>query len=195
MKSWVLIPAKAPDLAKTRLSGALTASERKRLFMAMLHHVASVAAAAEHIERVCILGPSRLGLADHFVHIADPGGGLNAALQATCSKLETGRLIIVHADLPHLTGQDIALLANVPKYMMAISPDRRRTGTNALSLPLPSAGRFTFAFGSNSFARHRAEADRVGVPITTVLSQGLSLDIDEPDDLSNIPGLLINDAG
>ena len=190
MNSWALIPVKPIETAKTRLGGVLTASERTRLFMVMLHHVASVAAAARQIERVCILGPSRFGLPDHFTLFPDPGEGLNAALQATLSKLKTSRLIIIHADLPELTEQDIALLANVPENTIAIAPDRHDTGTNALSLPLPAAGHFTFAFGKDSLARHRAEADRIGMSSKTIRSPGLSLDIDEPKDLSNAQSLL-----
>ena len=52
-----------------------------------------------------------------------------------------------------------------------------------MCLPLPAARAFRFALGEDSFARHRTEADRLGLPFEVILSHGLERDVDEPEDL------------
>ena len=83
-----------------------------------------------------------------------------------------------------------ALLAAAPAGEIAIASDRHGTGTNAISLPLPEAEGFSFAFGPDSFARHQAEADRLGLRIEEIRSPGLARDIDEPEDLPDAESLL-----
>jgi 2-phospho-L-lactate/phosphoenolpyruvate guanylyltransferase len=183
MTCWVVIPAKPPEDAKTRLASVLKAGERAALFHAMLHHVVDTVRAASLVDRLCILGPSRLGLSEDLPLLPDAGIGLNPALQAALPGLEATRVIVIHADLPGLTANDVNLLAAAPAGTIAIAPDRHGTGTNALSLPLPQAKGFTFAFGPDSFAAHIAEAERLGLKIETIHSQGLARDVDEPEDL------------
>ena len=124
--------------------------------------------------------------------MADPGRGLNAAAAAALAAADgkASRLILIHGDLPLVTARDIELLAAAPAGEIAIAPDRHGTGTNAISLPLPAARGFSFAFGTDSFARHNAEAGRMGLGISEVHSPGLSRDVDEPDDLQDAADLL-----
>lgn len=193
MACWIIIPVKEPSASKTRLAGALTADARIALMRAMLHHVAATAMAARNVAQVCLVGPSRFGLPDDTPLLADPGQGLNAAVQSALSEAATGgatRVVIVAGDLPGLTVQELELLAAAPTRAAAIAPDRHGVGTNALSLPLPDAKGFSFAFGPDSFALHRAEADRLGLPIETISSPGLARDIDEPADLPDAGELL-----
>jgi len=105
------------------------------------------------------------------------------------------RLLILPADLPQLSARDIELLAATPAGEIAISPDRHGTGTNALSLPLPQAAGFAFAFGPDSFAAHHAEAERLGLRIGEVHSSGLAKDIDMPEDLPDAAGLTGSSQG
>ena len=189
MTCWVVIPAKPPEDAKTRLAGVLKAGERAALFHAMLHHVVATVRAARLVDRLCILGPSRLGLSDDVPLLPDAGHGLNPALQAALPAMEATRVIVIHADLPGLTANDVDLLAAAPAGTIAIAPDRHGSGTNALSLPLPQAKDFTFAFGPDSFAAHNAEAERLGLKIETIHSQGLARDVDEPEDLPDAMNL------
>lgn len=185
MATWVVIPVKPPEGAKTRLAGELSPTEREALVRAMLGHVYSVVKASGNVDRVLILGPSRLGLPDDVPLLADPGTGLNPALQSVLPQIEAERLIVLHADLPGITATEIAALADAPPGEIAIGPDRHGKGTNALSLPLPRAKDFTFAFGPDSYARHVAEAGRLGIAIETIRSPGLERDVDEPEDLAD----------
>jgi 2-phospho-L-lactate guanylyltransferase len=103
---------------------------------------------------------------------------------------QADRVIIIHGDLPLVTSQDLELLAAAPEGEIAIAPDRHGTGTNAISLPLPAAKGFSFAFGPDSFALHNAEAGRLGLKIEEIHSPGLSRDVDEPDDLPDAADLM-----
>ncbi len=188
MICWAVIPIKATGTAKSRLAGALGSDERERLVAAMLDHVVEAAHGASHIAKVLLLGPSRLGLPETIPLLSDPGQGLNPAVQSAMEAIAMAsdapdRLLILFADLPEVTSHELDLLAAAPSDTIAIAPDRHQIGTNALSLPLPAARTFRFAFGEDSFARHRAEAERLGLNHEVILSQGLERDVDEPADL------------
>lgn len=193
MTSWVVIPVKAPDEGKLRLAGVLDAAARTRLVKAMLERVVAAAQGARTADRVCLIGTSRHGLDEALPLLPDPGEGLNAAVAAgfdTADRAGASRVLILFADLPQLGALDVELLLAAPEETIAIAPDRHGTGTNALCLPLPAARSFRFAFGPDSFARHKGEAERLGLGIEEIHSPGLAHDIDEPDDLQDTAGLL-----
>lgn len=188
MSCWLIIPVKPPQQAKSRLSEVLGEDQRAALAQAMLRHVLGAAQAARGVDHVALLGPSRLGAPESVPLLADPGRGLNPAIHAALEHVSAkgaGRMVVLFADLPGLTTEDAERLAAVPSDHIAIAPDRHGTGTNALSLPIPAAKGFTFAFGPDSFARHRAEAGRVGLGIDEVHSPGLARDVDVPEDLAD----------
>jgi len=190
---WAIIPIKASAEAKSRLAGALDPAARQRLVCAMADHVAAAARAAVNVERLCLVTPGRPDCAGDALLVDDPGQGLNAALGAALAQVAAqgaSRAVIVAADLPTLTPRDIELLAAAPAGEIAIAPDRHGTGTNALSLPLPQATGFAFAFGPDSFALHHDEAGRLGLSIEVIHSHGLARDIDEPPDLADAAALL-----
>lgn len=191
MSCWLAIPIKAPAHCKLRLAGALGEDARRALVAAMLAHVVGEARAAAGIERVTLIGPSRHGLGEDIPLLADPGAGLNAALDAArAAALAAGveRLVLVSADLPFVTREELAGLAAATD--IALATDRHGTGTNALSLPLPAAADFRFGYGGDSRARHEAEAARLGLRLAVVASAGLARDIDVPADLIEPPGTM-----
>lgn len=193
MTCWAIIPVKAGDDAKSRLAGVLDPAGRAALVDAMLAHVAAACAGASNIDRLCVVGTARRGLGADIPLLADPGGGLNAALASALADARGAgveRLIIVTADLPAVTARELEMLALAAAGTVAIAPDRHGTGTNAISLPLPAANGFVFAFGAGSFARHNAEAQRHGLQVDVIHSQGLARDVDEPDDLRDAAALL-----
>ncbi len=161
----------------------------KSLVGAMLEHVVAAAQGASQVSRTVLVGPSRLGLPETIPLLADPGKGLNAAIEAGAAQLLDGeqtppdRLLVLFADLPEVTSAEVDLLAAAPPGTVAIAPDRHEIGTNALSLPASVARQFRFAFGEDSFARHKAECERLGLSVEVILSRGLERDVDEPADL------------
>lgn len=183
MTCWVVIPIKPLDQCKTRLRAVLSDGERGALVREMLANVVRAAQSAPSIAQVAVLGPMAYEL--DLPHLAEPADSdLNAALASARQALEhqgATRLIVAAADLPRVTSADIEALAGVEG--VAIAPDRAGAGTNALSLPLPGAHGFRFQFGEGSFARHRAEAEQLGLPLQIIRTDTLALDIDTPADL------------
>ena len=124
---------------------------------------------------------------------ADPGEGLDAAVSEALGRLAAdgaARAVVVAGDLPLVTPGDLGRLAAASERAIVLAPDRHGTGTNAISLPLPAARNFGFGYGPGSFARHCAEAARLGLAVETVVSDGLARDVDEPADLADAAGLI-----
>jgi 2-phospho-L-lactate guanylyltransferase len=61
-------------------------------------------------------------------------------------------------------------------------PDRRLDGTNVACVPTRAG--FDFAYGLGSFARHLAEARRLGLRTRVVYDWRLASDLDVPADLA-----------
>jgi 2-phospho-L-lactate guanylyltransferase len=193
MTVWAIIPVKTSPESKSRLAGVLDSAERSALVEAMLGRVIDAAQAARNVAQIGLLGAPRSALSEGIALLGDPGGGLNAAVASALAEISSTaakRVIFIHGDLPLVTAQDLELLAAAPAGEVAIAPDRHGTGTNAISLPLPEAKGFSFAFGPDSFARHNAEAARLGLGIEEIHSPGLARDIDEPGDLGDAAALL-----
>ena len=64
---------------------------------------------------------------------------------------------------------------------VTLVPDRSGGGTNAICVPT-GAG-FTFSYGPGSFARHGAEAHRLGLALRVVREPSLAADVDLPADV------------
>lgn len=118
---------------------------------------------------------------------------LNAALtQAARYAAAHGatRLLILPTDMPNLTSEDVRATAACrgPEPQTAIAPSRDG-GTNALMLQPAQA--IPFAFGRDSFLRHRRLAAQAGIPVHVVKSDSLLFDIDLPEDyrlVFDLPG-------
>lgn len=188
MSCWALIPVKAPGLGKTRLASALDPDEREALVSGMLRHVLDTVSGCRAIQRVCVLGPARANLGSKVLRFDDPGPDLNGALESTMAAITAAgleRLLVLPADLPCLALADVERLANLGPETIGIAPDRHRTGTNALSLPLPTGIWFPFSFGQDSFSTHCENAKNRGLAVEAILSCGLEKDIDDPVDLAD----------
>ena len=185
---WAIIPVKAPGQGKSRLAEVLSPAERAALVAAMLGRVVEAARSCPAIAKVALVSPSDHGFAERVTLLPDAAGTLNGALVEAVAALRDApakRLLVIAADLPGIDARDVAMLANAADASVAIAPDRHGSGTNALSLPWAAAARFRFAFGPGSHARHRAEADRLGFAVETILSAGLENDVDVPADLAD----------
>jgi len=109
-----------------------------------------------------------------------PDRGLNGAVADGVAALrEDGvdRAVVAHADLP--LARELAWVADFPGVTLV--PDRRRDGSNVVAVPTDSG--FGFSYGAGSFARHRAEAARLGLPLRIVDDHALRWDVDLPSDL------------
>lgn len=180
----MLVPVKAFADAKARLASALSAVDRAALARTMAGRV--VAASAPLPVRVACddLGVAAWAEAVGATVEWTPGLGLNGAVQQGFAALVAEGfdvVVVAHADLPHAVG--IRRVATDTDAIVIV-PDRRDDGTNVIAVPASAwAAGFSFAYGPGSFARHVAEAERVGYAVRVERVPELQWDVDTPDDL------------
>jgi 2-phospho-L-lactate guanylyltransferase len=188
----VLLPVKAFDEAKRRLAPALEPAERARLARAMATAVL-LSAAPLPAAVVCDDAEVAAWARDLGALVVwEPERGLNRAVEAGVERLAAlgARLVIVaHADLP--LARDLRWVGRFAGVTLV--PDRRGGGTNAICVPTGCG--FTFSYGPGSFARHGAEAHRLGLPLRVVREPSLAADVDLPADLDLAAALLAGTEG
>jgi 2-phospho-L-lactate guanylyltransferase len=176
----VLVPVKAFGDAKRRLGSALTDEARRALVRRMAEQVVA-AASPLPVAVVC----DDTEVADWArrqgaLVVWEPGRGLNGAVEEGVQRLAAMGVELVtvaHGDLPRAVG-----LGSLPPFDgVTLVPDRRDDGTNVVGLPADCG--FRFSYGPGSFARHRAECDRIGAPVRVLRAPALTLDVDLPADL------------
>lgn len=189
---WIVIPLKAPAQAKSRLAGVLSDAEREALVETMARR--TVRLAREAAPEAIVLLVSASGAFRAMARslgaraFADDESGLNRALTAAAATIPADDAILVlPADLPLLTGEDIAAMINAAADC-AVAPDRPRQGTNALYWRRAPR---VFRFGRTSFAAHQRAAREQGLTIAIIDRPGLAFDLDEPGDLSVLTGPVI----
>lgn len=188
--NWIVIPFRGPEGAKSRLAHAMPEDERRALARAMFQHVLMVAVQAAGPERVLVVTPSRAAALmagpTKATVLRERAGDLNGALEETRAflrKRNAETMTIVAADLPLVQPEEIAdLLAWARPGKVMIGLDRRRTGTNVLSLP--TATTFRFRFGLDSATAHTREAAAHGLMMRPLRNGGFRADVDVPDDLA-----------
>lgn len=181
----VLVPVKRFSEAKLRLEPALSAERRAELARTMAERVVRSAGALP-VSVVCDdPGVAAWARGLGALVIWEPGRGLNGAVQEGVARLAAAgvQLVVVAAgDLPLASD-----LSWVPQYRgITLVPDRRHDGTNVIAVPTTPA--FAFSYGPGSFARHLAEAQRLGVPFRVVHNSALAWDVDVPSDLIAVQG-------
>lgn len=180
-----MVPVKAFHAAKLRLAPALDPGARAALARSMAGAV--VAAAGPLPVTVVCDDPV---VADWALSLGvgvewTPGLGLDGAVEAGVAAVAAAgadQVVVAHADLP--LARDLASLIEVgPDRSMTatVVPDRHDDGTNVIVVPTGCG--FRFAYGPGSFARHRAEAERVGLAVRVVRDRRLGWDVDLPADL------------
>ena len=194
-----LIPVRSLTTGKSRLAGAIGDDRRADLIREMLTEVVAAVTASGVIGRVIVISPDEavLSFARHLapnvtaLRQAPDRPGLIAALEqgrAFALRHGAAAMLILFGDLPLLSPDDVrAMVAS--DVRLVLSPDRHGEGTNALMLRfdppvVPPGDAFRFQFGQDSYRRHLAEADRLGLTVATVVTTGTSLDVDTPADLA-----------
>jgi 2-phospho-L-lactate guanylyltransferase len=176
----VLVPVKAFSEAKARLAPVLDPAGRSELARRLATRVLA-AARGLPVTVACDDDEVAAWATAAGASVAwSVGLDLNGAVQLAVAALaESGvdRVIVAHGDLPD--AEDLRPLATGTGVVAV--PDGREDGTNVLVVPTGTG--FRFAYGPGSFARHRAEAARVGLSFETVRAADLMRDVDDPADL------------
>lgn len=188
-----IVPVNVLSKAKRRLSPTLSQAQRRQLSVAMLKHVLAALSEARHLRWITVVS------ADKSVReIARRSGagflwegkrqGLNKGVKlAIKSAQRTGALsvLVVHADLPLLKPREVdRFVEESQSYQVAFAPSRDDSGTNALLMKQPLA--IDPVFGRDSFRRHLALAKKKRMKSRVVRFEGLSFDVDTPQDLARL---------
>lgn len=191
MNIQIIIPVRALDDGKRRLSATLSPTERRALNGWFFRRTISVARSVLPADRIILVSAAP----DLLAYAAAAGlrtvteshpGDLNAALRlGAMAARDNGAdaTLSVSCDLPFLGRDDLAAMIDAARPDSAvIAPDRYGTGTNAM-LVAPVGG-LPFQYGQNSFQAHRDSAAAAGLSLTVLRRRGLAFDIDVPADLA-----------
>ncbi len=181
MGAAIVVPIKSFDLAKGRLSDALTPTKRAALAERM---AATVLAARKGLPLWVVCDDEVV--AEFATHhgarvLWRASAGLNTAVRDGADFVATkgfDRVIIAHADLP--LASDLRWVASGDG--VTIVPDRRGDGTNVMCVP--TGVDFRFRYGIGSAAAHQTEAQRLGLELRVVPDERLGWDVDVPEDLA-----------
>jgi 2-phospho-L-lactate guanylyltransferase len=184
----IVVPVKPLAQAKSRLGAVLSPGERALIMRGMLDRVI---AAAREIAAVSVVTAD----AEIAARVRGSGAdviderevrGLNAAARLGVGHLrhaaETSVMVLA-ADLPDITAGALKAMARRARPDAVVIAPSRDGGTNGLIL-CPRL-EFRFAYGPDSFERHRREATRLGLEVVVHDSPALRVDIDWPADLTD----------
>ena len=180
----IVVVARDPRRAKTRLRGALAPGHRASLALAMLDDV--VAAAMRTRKPVLVVTDARsiaarVRMLGARATVAPARGTRAGAAHGLRLAARDGAdaVLVIAADLPFATAADFRrVIAAGRRAEIVIVPDKGGSGTNALFLRPPS--RIAPLFGHGSLAAHRRAAGRDGKVLRVAR---LGVDIDTPSDL------------
>jgi 2-phospho-L-lactate/phosphoenolpyruvate guanylyltransferase len=179
VKWTAVVPFKGREPRKTRLRTRLSLEECHWLSQNLFERLLEVLHRVPVLSEIVLLSDmAPTGWEGKF--FLDGGGGLNRELSLLVSSLRPTRLIVINADLPLVSPEDIEALIAEGEHGCSIAPDRSATGTNAVALAVPMG--FEFAFGTGSFAKHLIAA---GGRARIVTRLGLGLDVDTGEDLDS----------
>ena len=188
VEAGVVIPVRSFTRGKSRLAGAFGVGAVGRTdHEAFVRGLAdrAVDAAIPHPTAVVTSAPEVVEWArERGVFVVPDAGSLDAAANAGRSWVAArglARVVVVHADLPDIVSLD-SVAGDGAEPVAVIAPCHRGDGSPVLSVPV--SAEFTFSYGPGSFARHCAEARRVGLELRIVHDDALGFDVDGPDDLA-----------
>ncbi|MEX3007691.1 2-phospho-L-lactate guanylyltransferase [Hoeflea sp. TYP-13] len=188
----IIIPIKNLTLAKQRLSGVLTPSERSGLVLAMLEDLLATVSALDHSGALVVASN------DAVFDIARKYGaqtvretqakGYNEAVILGLAEVSSERnAAILPGDIPLATSTEIAALiapADKSAKTIRLVAARDQEGTNGLFLS--AKGHIRPAFGPNSFAGYKYASQTCGIQPEILDAPGMALDIDTPADLHDL---------
>ena len=191
MTTFVIIPVKGLDEAKSRLSPLLFDNERKEFCLKMLEDVLLAVKTMKGVQQTLVISidPLVFRVAKSFgaVPFKESRLGFNQAVSEAISwsiQGGAGSVLILPADIPLVTATDLnKILSLGKKAAMVISPSRSGDGTNALFLTPPNA--IPTFYGRHSFQRHIEEASTRGIRFRITRLRRIALDIDTREDLAD----------
>ncbi|MEO8612174.1 MAG: 2-phospho-L-lactate guanylyltransferase [Chloroflexota bacterium] len=199
MGVWVIIPVKPLNRAKSRLSGVLSPDQRYHLAETMLRHVLGVVKTVPQVEGTLVISRDNKALSiarEYGARTVQESGTpeLNTALMRATqvvARWKGAAVFILPADLPLIVADDIAGMIEMSgkdAQSVVIATDQHEDGTNAMFVRPP--GLLRYAYGVDSYTRHKQLAEEAGAEVHVYHSERLLLDIDVPADLQSYNALV-----
>jgi 2-phospho-L-lactate guanylyltransferase len=184
-RAGVVIPIRSFVGAKERLAAQLDQDARADALRSMAERV--VGAAGSLPVTIVTSAPEVVEWATaRNLDVVDDPGSLNAAALAGVSAVASAgldRAVVAHADLPHARSL-LPAATDGGEPVIVLVPCHRDDGTNVLSVPVDVP--FVFSYGPGSFARHLAEAARLGLETRVLRAPDLMVDVDVVEDLHHL---------
>ena len=184
-----LIPVKAFNNAKLRLSEVLSPQQRARFSYLMLEDILLTLSTSSDIENVTIISSDIAVkvLAEKYdadLMLTSVDSGYSEDVTQALSELKMNgddRVVIFPSDVPQLRHEDLSELNNSNSKELILCPATSDGGTNAFlfTVPLP----IPLSFGVDSLRRFVDSAMQHNVPVNVKRIAGLERDIDQPSDL------------
>ena len=214
-----VLPLKSLKNSKQRLAPVLDPQQRAELSLAMLKDILHTLAQCRGIDKIFIVtnDPAVKNLAESTIEHAvqhppiellaepqkiqpapDESGLINAITHAgkVLAKRNIQRMIFIPADVPLVSPEEIQKILNPvfdksqpPHGVLNIVPASESGGSNCISCMPPDC--MNFSFGDQSFTRHIRIARHLNLTTITTPSPGLGLDIDTPEDLTQLAKRLL----
>jgi 2-phospho-L-lactate guanylyltransferase len=190
---FALLPVKAPQQAKQRLNGLLTAPQREALARALYEEMLAKLCAARGLDRIAVVTSDeatarqarRSGVL--VFEEAEQMGHSHSADDAARRAVQLGArtVILLPIDVPLATSEEIEeLVAEARRHSVVIVPSEDGTGTNALARTPPDL--IPSCFGPGSFLAHLEQAREGGATARVLRLPGLMFDVDTPEDLAEL---------
>lgn len=209
---FAVLPVKSPQNAKQRLSGFLSAEQRKTLARILYRQTLASLCQAEGIDRVAVV-TSDSEVAEHarrsgaLVFEENEQVSHSVSADAACLRamqLGATTVLLVPIDVPLVTPADFSRLAAAarpslqpvsqpnsqvspqtsPPTKLIVVPSADGTGTNALARTPPDVIESRFGPGSCRAHLDQARAKRVHSEVLCL--RGLMFDIDTPEDVAEL---------
>jgi 2-phospho-L-lactate/phosphoenolpyruvate guanylyltransferase len=187
----LLLPIKDLQNAKQRLAGVLTPDERFGLAQAMLADTVRAVQGVRRAEKIVVVtnyAPAIVTAEENGWEILREEQQISESVSVDAASRQcwecgiTG-VLRLPLDVPLVESRDIDELLEVEcaAPSLVIVPSRDGTGTNAILRMPPTL--FPSHFGTDSFAKHCAEAERAGANIVARRNTRLEMDVDDEADL------------
>ena len=187
----LLLPVKDLRNAKQRLAPVLTPEERTALAEAMLADTVHALRGVRRADKIFVVtnhAPAMQIAHQNGWEILPEEQQISESVSVDAASRECERrgitaILRLPLDVPLVQSADIDELLAVECGApgLVIVPSRDATGTNAILRTPPTL--FPSHFGSGSFAKHCAEAERVSANIVKLRNIRLEMDVDDEADL------------
>jgi len=187
----LLLPIKDLTNAKQRLAGVLTPEERFGLAQAMLADTIRAVRGVRRADKIFVVtnyAPAMLAAEENGWEILREERQISESVSVDAASRQCERqgitaVLRLPLDVPLVQASDIDELLAVECAApgVVIVPSRDGTGTNAILRTPPTL--FPSHFGSGSFAKHCAEAQRAGAQVLVRRNARLEMDVDDESDL------------